>query len=163
MGCLWQSPDSGATALVDGRDEHGHDARRNQGVEPNHPANARVHQPGNAGWARDVSVSLNKVGDVRVAAGDRAGALQAYEEGLGIRRRLAAADPGNVEWARDVCVSLFRLGLIQEIGGERSVTAALYREAAERNQRLVAIDPGNAKWANDAAELQARLAAVQGE
>jgi hypothetical protein len=32
---------------------------------------------GNADWQRDVSVSLEKVGDVRLAAGDRAGALSA--------------------------------------------------------------------------------------
>ena len=42
-----------------------------------------------------MSVSLDKVGDVRLAAGDRAGALAAYEESLAIRRKLAAADPGN--------------------------------------------------------------------
>src|SRR5215813_10433699 len=43
-----------------------------------------MFDPGNAGWQRDVSVSLEKVGDVRRAAGDRAGALSAYEEGLAI-------------------------------------------------------------------------------
>ncbi len=42
---------------------------------------------GNAGWARDVSVSLNKVGDVRVAQGDLPGALEAYEESLRIAPR----------------------------------------------------------------------------
>ena len=36
-----------------------------------------------------MSVSLNKVGDVRLAAGDRAGALAAYEESLAIMRKLA--------------------------------------------------------------------------
>jgi hypothetical protein len=42
-----------------------------------------------------MSFSFNKVGDVRLAAGDRAGALAAYEESLVIRRKLAAADPSN--------------------------------------------------------------------
>ncbi len=53
-----------------------------------------------------MSVSLDKVGDVRLAAGDRAGALAAYEESLAIRRKLAAADAGNAGWQRDVSVSL---------------------------------------------------------
>ena len=57
---------------------------------------------GNAGWARDVSVSLDRVGDVRVAQGDLPGALEAYEESLAIRRDLAARDKGNAGWARDV-------------------------------------------------------------
>lgn len=34
--------------------------------------------PGNAGWQRDLSVSLNKVGDVQVAQRDLAGALTSY-------------------------------------------------------------------------------------
>ena len=38
-----------------------------------------ARDPGNAGWARDLSVSLERVGNVRVAQGDLAGALAAYE------------------------------------------------------------------------------------
>lgn len=113
--------------------------------------------------ARMKSIALGDRGDTLLAEGDRAGALQAYEEGLGIARRLAAADPGNAGWARDVCVSLFKLGVLNELGGERSAAAAYYREAAERNQLLVALDPGNEEWKKDAAVLQARLAAVQGK
>jgi hypothetical protein len=45
---------------------------------------------GYAGWQRDVSGSLTKLGEVRLAAGDRAGALLAYEGSLAIRRELAA-------------------------------------------------------------------------
>ena len=52
-----------------------------------------ARDPGNAGWARDVSVSLNKVGDVRRDQGDLTGALAAYDESLKIRRDLAARDP----------------------------------------------------------------------
>ena len=40
--------------------------------------------PGNAGWQRDLSVSHNKVGDVQVAQGDLAGALQSYRDSLAI-------------------------------------------------------------------------------
>ena len=51
--------------------------------------------PGNAQWRRDVSVSLDRVGDVRLAEGNRAGALAAYEESLAISRKFAAADPAG--------------------------------------------------------------------
>lgn len=116
---------------------------------------------GNEGATRLRSVALNDQGDALLAAGDRAGALAAYEEGLEIRRRLSAGDPGNVEWARDVYVSLFRVGVFFETDGNRSEAAARYSEALERNARLVALDAGNAQWANDRRVLQARLAAVQ--
>ncbi len=73
---------------------------------------------GNAGWARDVSVSLDKVGDVRVAQGDLPGALEAYEESLRIRRALAARDTGNAGWARDVSVSLSKVGDVRVAQGD---------------------------------------------
>jgi hypothetical protein len=53
-------------------------------------------------WQRDVSTGLSNIGIVRVAAGDRAGARRAFEEGLAIARRLAAADPGNTALQRYV-------------------------------------------------------------
>jgi hypothetical protein len=70
--------------------------------------------PGNAQAARDVSVSLNNVGQVAVAAGRLGDADTAYTEMLDIARRLAAADPGNAEAARDVMVSLVRLAELAE-------------------------------------------------
>ena len=54
-----------------------------------------ARDPGNAGWARDVSVSLNKVGDVRVAQGDLAGALAAFEESLTIAATSPPATPAT--------------------------------------------------------------------
>ena len=58
-----------------------------------------------------------KVGDVRLAAGDRAGALSAYEESLAIMRKLAASDPGNAGWQRDVSVSLNKVGDVRLAAG----------------------------------------------
>jgi hypothetical protein len=65
--------------------------------------------PGNAEWQRDLSVSYDRIGDVLVAQGDRAGALKSYRDGLAIRERLAQADPGNAEWQVDVLWSNWRL------------------------------------------------------
>ena len=38
-------------------------------------------------------------------AGDRDGALKAYEDGLDIAKRLAARNPNNAEWQRDLFLS----------------------------------------------------------
>ncbi len=52
-------------------------------------------------------MSLNKIGDVKLQAGDQAGALAAYEESLGIRRDLAK-DKSNAQAQRDLAFSLQR-------------------------------------------------------
>ena len=65
--------------------------------------------PGNAGWQRDLSVSYEKIGDVQVAQGDLAGALNSYRDSLAIIDRLAKSDPGNAGWQRDLSVSTTRL------------------------------------------------------
>ena len=54
-----------------------------------------AQDPGNAEAQRDVSVSLERLGDVKLQGGEQAGALAAYQESLDIRRKLAAQDPGN--------------------------------------------------------------------
>ena len=67
-------------------------------------------EPDKAAWQHDVAVSLEKIGDARAAAGERAAALAAYEESLAITRRLAAADPGNADLQRAVNVGVGKLG-----------------------------------------------------
>ena len=108
-----------------------------------------ARDPGNAGWARDVSVSLNKVGDVRRAQGDLPGALAAYDESLTIRRDLAARDPGNAGWARDVSVSLNKVGDVRVAQGDLPGALAAYDESLTIRRDLAARDPGNAGWARD--------------
>ena len=84
--------------------------------------------PGNAQWQRDLSVSWNKLGDVRVAQGDLPGALQAFTESKNIRDKLAAADPGNAEWQRDLSVSWNRLGDVREAQGDLPGALQAYTE-----------------------------------
>ena len=57
-----------------------HDASRTRPGQRRHVQTAVARKlaatdPSNVEWQRDVSVSLERVGDVRRAAGDRAGAL----------------------------------------------------------------------------------------
>src|SRR5204863_283218 len=63
--------------------------------------------------ARDLSVSLNKLGDFylrRGEAGDAGRALEAYQGALEIAQRLRAANPNDAQAARDLSVSLNKLG-----------------------------------------------------
>ncbi len=96
-----------------------------------------------------MSVSLDRVGDVRLAAGDRAGALAAYEESLAIMRKFAAADPGNAGWQRDLNMSLEKVGDVRLAAGDRAGALAAYEESLAIRRKLAAADPGNAGWQTD--------------
>jgi hypothetical protein len=94
---------------------------------------------------RDVSVSLNKVGDDKLRRGDQAGALAAYQESLDIRRKLAAQDQGNPQAQRDVAVNLDKIGDVKRRGGDQAGPLAAYRESLDITRKLAALDRGNAQ------------------
>jgi len=103
--------------------------------------NLAVADPGKVGWQGDLSLSHEKVGDVRLAAGDWAGALSAYEEGLAARLRLAAADPGNTTWQVGVSASLNKVGDALLAAGDRARALSAYEESVTIVRRLTAVDP----------------------
>jgi hypothetical protein len=108
-----------------------------------------ANDPANRGWAFDVSISLDHVGDVRRAMGDRAGALAAFEESLAIRRKLAGNDPANADAQRGVTLSLDRIGDMRAVEGDRAGALLAYREGLEIRRRLAAADPTNAQQDSD--------------
>ena len=105
--------------------------------------------PNNAEWQRDLSVSYNKVGDVRAARGDRDGALKAYEDGLGIRKALAEHDPKNAQWQRDLSVSYEKIGDISAARGDRDGALKAYEDGLGIVNALAGRDPNNAEWQTD--------------
>ena len=62
---------------------------------------------------RDVSVSLDRVGDIQKVQGDVEGALLSFEESLGLGRRLLKEFGSTPERMRDVSVSLHRMSTVQ--------------------------------------------------
>src|SRR5205085_544883 len=70
--------------------------------------------PANAAWQRDLSVSLNKLGDLAVAQGGLPAAARPCNASPKIVGRPAEADPANAAWQRDLWVSYWRLGTITE-------------------------------------------------
>ena len=83
---------------------------------------------------------MNELGDVRVAQGDLAGALQAYTESKNIAAKLAAADPGNAEWQRDLSISWDTLGTVREAQGDLPGPPGLRRKQ-EHGDRLAPPTP----------------------
>ncbi|MGV8989431.1 MAG: hypothetical protein ACOH2H_24700, partial [Cypionkella sp.] len=99
-------------------------------------------------------------GDLKLHAGDAAGAQAAYEESLGIARRLATTDPGNSKWQRDVSVSLDNIGDLRQQAGDAAGAQAAYEESLGIRHRLVKAEPGNATWQRDLIVSIVRMALV---
>jgi tetratricopeptide (TPR) repeat protein len=100
----------------------------------------------------------NKLGAVRQAQGDLAGALAAYEADLAIAESLAASDPGNAEWQRDLSVSWQFIGNVRQAQGDLAGALAAYEARHAIAERLAASDPGNAGWQRDLIVSNVKLA-----
>ena len=86
---------------------------------------------------RDLSISLDHLGDVRRATGEVAAATAAYEESLTLRRRLVDAYGETPQSLRDLSVSLDRLGDVQRETGDVAAATAAYEESLALCRRLV--------------------------
>jgi tetratricopeptide (TPR) repeat protein len=91
----------------------------------------RLHEanPNDAQAARDLSVSLNKLGDFylrRGLQGDADKALKAFQDSLETRQRLHEANPNDTQAARDLSVSHFKLAqYLSQQGDEAGASAQL--------------------------------------
>ena len=105
--------------------------------------------------ARDVSVSLNKLGDFlsqRGQPGDADTALRHSTRSLEMREKLLAASPDSAQAARDVSVSLDRLGdFLSQRGQPGDADTALrhYTRVLEISEKLLAASPDSAQAARD--------------
>ena len=69
-------------------------------------------------------VRLIKIGDIRVAQGDRAGALQAFKQSRSIFGKLVKRDASNAGWQHDLSISLMKIGDIRaSLEGDRAQEA----------------------------------------
>ncbi len=108
--------------------------------------------PGNAVWQRDLSVSLDKLGNLAVAQGNLPEAQRLFADSLRIRQRLAESDPGNAASQRDLWVSLIKVGDLALAKGNLPEAQRLFADGLRIAQRLAESDPGNAAWQCDLAQ-----------
>ena len=105
--------------------------------------------PENADYARDLSVSYDKLGDLARSGGDPAAARRYYEDGLTIAKRLADAAPENADYARDLSISYERLGDLARSGGDPAAARRYYEDGLTIRKRLADAAPENADYARD--------------
>ncbi|MFI5459730.1 MAG: TIR domain-containing protein, partial [Isosphaerales bacterium] len=105
--------------------------------------------PENASYARDLSVSFIKLGDLAVSGGDPAGARRYFADGLTIAKRLADAAPENADYARDLSIIYERLGDVARSGGDSAGARRYYADGLTIRKRLADAAPENADYARD--------------
>jgi tetratricopeptide (TPR) repeat protein len=102
--------------------------------------------PSNPSRQLNVAGSLEKIGDLKLAAGDAQGALAAYGEMLSIDRTLVAIDGSNSEWQRNLSLSLERFGDVTLAVGDTVAAVAAYEQTVALRRRLAASDKTNIQW-----------------
>jgi tetratricopeptide (TPR) repeat protein len=105
--------------------------------------------PDDAVYARGLSVSYERLGDLARSGGDTAGARRFYEYGLKIGMRLADAAPENTDYARGLSVSYERLGDLAKSGGDSDAARRFYEDGLKIRTRLADAAPENADYARD--------------
>ncbi|MGA7458535.1 MAG: tetratricopeptide repeat protein, partial [Methyloceanibacter sp.] len=77
---------------------------------------------------QDAALTLERIGELKLDAGDAAGALAAYEKILANRRRAAESNGGSPDRQRDVAVTLATLGDLKLRSGDLQGALAAYQE-----------------------------------
>jgi hypothetical protein len=119
--------------------------------------------PDSAQAARDVSVSLNRLGDFlasRSLPGDPDTALAHYQRSLDVRESLLRANPDSAQAARDVSVSLDRLGdflASRGLPGDADTALAHYQRSLDVCESLLLANPDSAQAARDVSVSLERL------
>lgn len=119
----------------------------------------------NAEWQRELSVSLNYLGNVAEAQGNLDEAKRHYTGYKAIAERLAASDPANAAWQRDLWMSNGKLGDLERAQGNFPEAMRLWTLANGITQRLATRAPANAAWQRDhsvSLEKLGNLAMAQG-
>jgi tetratricopeptide (TPR) repeat protein len=124
-----------------------------------------------AGWddhspesLRDLSISLDNIGDIQQAQGQLDNALTNYTESLQLRRQIHTTYGQTPQTLRDLSISLNNIGTIREAQGQFEQALASYREAEAVYGRLrevygppLASEDEWAKRVNAVARVSARL------
>ncbi|HRJ69835.1 MAG TPA: tetratricopeptide repeat protein, partial [Beijerinckiaceae bacterium] len=114
-----------------------------------------------SGDERDLSISHDRIGDVRVEQGDLTGALTAYAASHAIAERLAAADRSNTLWQRDLSISHDRIGDVRRAQGDLAGALTAYEASLAIRQRLAAADRSNTEWQRDLSVSHNRIGDVR--
>ena len=105
--------------------------------------------PNHTDYQNNLTVSLEKMGNMLLTRGDPNAALQAHTRALEIRERLATADPNNTLYQRNLTMSLNNVGNMWLERGDPEGALQAYIRVLEIRERLAAADPNNTQYQRD--------------
>jgi tetratricopeptide (TPR) repeat protein len=126
--------------------------------EPKYARRRRRRDPNSTSRHLNVAESLEKIGELKLAAGDIDGALVAYREMLSIDRVLVTTDGSNSEWQRNLLRSLERFGDVTLAVGDKVAAVAAYEQSVGLRRRLAASGERDTQWQK---ELSASLEKIR--
>jgi hypothetical protein len=88
-------------------------------------------------------------------------ALTAYQDGLAIRQRLAAADPRNAGWQRDLAITYARIASVLSSQGDTANAREQFRLGRAIIVHVLEKSPDNAQLAKDLAGFDAAIANLE--
>lgn len=127
-------------------------------IEALHPTTEEAQAPA---LARDLSVTLDRIGDALLDQGDKAGALATYTRGLEVAQELAhRAGTDNLDLYHDLSVSHERIGDLLDKRGDLAGAQHHFRESLDLTKALVKQQPENRMWTWDLSTSYERLADI---
>ena len=106
--------------------------------------------PDEIDYQQGLAAADEVLGNVRMAQGNLAEALQSYNASLAIIDHLAKTDLDNVTvWQRDLAVDYSRIGAVLLSQGKQEEALQSYRRAIEFAEAVVKTDPSNTGWLRD--------------
>ncbi len=117
--------------------------------------------PDSAEFARDLSMSYLKLGDLQFKLGKPPEALRYYQQSLSIAEELRKRAPDSAEFARDLSVSYSRLGDLQLKLGKPPEALRYYQQDISIAEELRKRSPDSAEFARDLSVSYSRLGDLQ--
>ena len=109
-----------------------------------------MENPDEIDYQQGLAAADEVLGNVRLAQGNLAEALESYNASLAIIDHLAKIDLDNVTvWQRDLAVDHSRIGAVLLSQGKQGEALQSYRRAIEFAEAIVKADPSNTGWLRD--------------
>jgi tetratricopeptide (TPR) repeat protein len=113
----------------------------------NHASELRKRNPDSAEYAKDLSVSYDRIGDIYKALGDTKSALTSYESSLKIREELRKRNPESVDYSRGLSVSYERIGDIYTDLGDTKSALTSFESLLKIREELRKRNPDSTDYA----------------